>query len=75
MTRWEFLLQDEEGNPGTGDRSIFTWEDWETVGEDGIQMAGSKVKMAEGPRIAITFPMIRISREVDESMFSPPPPP
>jgi YVTN family beta-propeller protein len=75
MKRWEYLLQDKEGNPGTGDRTVFTWEEWDTVGEDGIKMSSRKVKVGEGPEVAIAYPMIQMSREANEAVMNPSPPP
>ena len=28
MKRWEYLLQNEDGSPGTGDRTAYLWEEW-----------------------------------------------
>jgi hypothetical protein len=74
MTRWEYLLQDDEGNAGTGNRTAYLWEEWAVIGEDGIKLAKSKVRVADGPRIAITHPMTELYRELDEQMFAPSPP-
>lgn len=75
MTRWEFLLQDREGNPGTGDRSRYAWEEWETVGESGIKLSTRKTRMADGPPVAIRYPVLQLSAETNPDLFDPPPPP
>jgi hypothetical protein len=70
MVQWQYLLQDEDGNPGTGDRSTFRWEEWEKAG-GGIRLSHRKTQ-AEGG-IAIVFPVVRLSAEIDEDAFRPGP--
>ena len=71
MKRWEFVLQNDDGSPGTGEPTMFTWEDWRDAG-DGLLFARKHVKMGPGPSLAILFPEVKISKKVDESAFAPP---
>jgi len=71
MKRWEFLLQKEDGSPGTGEPTAFTWEDWKDAG-DGLLFSRRRVKMGPGPSLSILFPEVKISKNVDESAFAPP---
>jgi hypothetical protein len=71
MKRWEFVLQKDDGSPGTGDPTMFTWEDWRDAG-DGLLFSRRRVKMGPGPSLAILFPEVTISKTVDESAFAPP---
>ena len=71
MERWEFVLQNEDGSPGTGEPTMFTWEDWRDAG-DGLLFSRKHVKMGPGPSLAILFPEVKISKNVDESAFAPP---
>jgi hypothetical protein len=72
MIQWQYLLQDDEGNPGTGDRTTFRWEDWEDVG-GGIRLSRRKTRVGDDAKMAIVFPMVRISPTMDESAFRPGP--
>ena len=71
MKRWQFVLQNDDGSPGTGDPTMFTWEDWRDAG-DGLLFSRKHVKMGPGPALAILFPEVTISKTVDESAFAPP---
>jgi hypothetical protein len=71
MKRWEFVLQKDDGSPGTGAPTMFTWEDWRDAG-DGLLFSRKRVKMGPGPSLAILFPEVKISKNVDESAFAPP---
>lgn len=73
MKQWEFLLQKDDGSPGTGEHTAFTWEDWQDAG-DGILFSRKRVKVGPGPELAILFPEVKISNTVDESVFAPPAP-
>jgi len=71
MIQWQYLLQDETGKPGTGERSTFRWEQWEDAG-GGIRLSRRKTGAGEGG-IAIVFPELRLSTSVDEDTFRPGP--
>ena len=71
MKRWEFLLQQEDGSPGTGAPTAFSWEDWREAG-DGLLFSRRKIKIGPGPALSILFPEVAISRKVDEPVFVPP---
>ncbi len=71
MKRWEFVLQKEDGAPGTGEPTMFTWEDWHDAG-DGLLFSRKRVKLGPGPSLAILFPEVKISKTVDEAAFAPP---
>ena len=71
MKRWEFVLQKEDGSPGTGEPTMFTWEDWRDAG-DGLLFSRKRMKVGPGPSLGILFPEVKISKTVDESAFLPP---
>jgi len=71
MVRWGFVLEDEEGNPGTGDRSLFTWEDWQDVG-GGLKLSLRKPLVDEdGAKFAVVFTHVRAAAEVPADMMTP----
>jgi hypothetical protein len=74
MKHWEYLLQTEDGKPGTGDHTEFTWKDWETV-TDHLRFSARKVKEGGGPEIAIAYPVLQAFPTAPDSLFNPPPPP
>ncbi len=73
MERWEFILQDKEGNRGSGPPSAFAWEDWKGVG-GGIKLSERKVQQGENADASIVFPVVTLSSTVDETAFTPPTP-
>jgi hypothetical protein len=74
MERWDYLLQDDQGNPGTGARSTFLWEHWEPVEGSGILLARDKVLAGTSPETAIRFPVVTASAGPDSAAFRPPGP-
>jgi len=74
MVQWAFLLQDEEGNPGEGDRSYYRWGEWEPV-DAGVMFSRSRIRMKEGTAVEIRFPLVECALEPEEGLFDPPPPP
>jgi len=74
MDRWEYLLQDKEGNPGTGEPTAWRWEDWEDTGS-GVLLATVKRLQGSDADIAITHPLARTSPDAAEEALHPPPPP
>jgi hypothetical protein len=74
LKRWEFVLQTEEGAPGTGEPAAFSWEEWQVVGE-GLLLSCKKAKLGSEPALAIVFPVLDMAKAIDDSVFAPPPPP
>jgi hypothetical protein len=74
MVQWAFLLQDEEGNPGAGDRSYYRWEEWEPV-DAGVKFARNRIRREEGRTVEIRFPLVECARQPRVGVFEPPPPP
>jgi len=74
MERWDYLLQDKDGNPGTGARSTFLWQDWSPVEGSAIRLARDKIRTGDGPPVAIRFPGVTASAEPDTAAFRPPGP-
>jgi len=74
MERWDYLLQDEQGNAGTGAPSTFLWQNWEPVEGSTIRLSRDKVRPGDGPPVAIRFPEVSASAEPDTVAFLPPGP-
>jgi len=72
MVQWAYLLEDEEGNPGTGDPTVYQWVDWEPVAA-GVKFARRRVRVSEEVTMEIRFPLVETSLERDDSLFAPPP--
>jgi len=54
MTRWSYVLQTEEGEPGAGEATVWDWDGWVEV-EPGVWFSERKVRQGgEGPPVAIT---------------------
>ena len=70
LERWEFILQDDKGEPGNGSPSAFTWEEWTEVG-GGLRLSLRKVKQGDGPAFTIRFTEVRFEKAADEAAFTP----
>ena len=68
MHRWGYVLQDQDGNPGTGDPVIWTWEDYADCG-DGVFLSTAK-RQLQGP-VALTFPLAKFHREAPPELTTP----
>ena len=53
MERWAYVLQDEEGNPGAGDPSVFAWTEWTEAGDTGLRFSLYKPRVGGEGSIAI----------------------
>jgi YVTN family beta-propeller protein len=71
MERWEYLLEKEDGSPGDGAPTAWTWSDWKDAG-GGVRLATRMTKEGEGPRVAIVFPVAALEAEVPAGAFDPP---
>jgi len=65
--RWEYVLQDEDGKPGTGEPTVWTWGDWQKT-ESGILVSKTKTRIAEGPEVTISFPVLSMSHDAPDEI-------
>ena len=74
MSRWQYVLQEDNGSPGTGDRTTWDWTDWKET-PTGLKLSTTKRRLGEGPVLEITFPAVtlksEIAEEVIDEIFSP----
>jgi len=74
MTRWQYVLQDDSGSAGTGDRTTWDWTGW-TEKSDGLKLSTVKHRLGPGPTVEITFPTVTLTSQVTEEaldeIFSP----
>ncbi|HEV8628985.1 MAG TPA: DUF6503 family protein [Thermoanaerobaculia bacterium] len=66
MERWEYVLETEEGAPGSAAPTPWTWQDWKESAA-GILLCTRKHKLGEGPAVDITFPVAELRAEVPDS--------
>lgn len=73
MERWEYVLQTDEGEPGTGPPTAWSWEQWEPT-QAGILLARLRRQLPEGD-LVIRFPVAEARTDVSapelESLFAP----
>lgn len=63
MVQWSYILQDEEGNAGTGEATQWAWNDWVEV-PPGAWFSERKQRVGgEGPAVAITTAGIELHVE------------
>jgi hypothetical protein len=74
MSRWEYVLQDSVGNPGTADPTTWAWEQWEDAG-GGVKIAHVKRRIGGEGRVFIWHPLVRFEAAADGALLDPPPPP
>jgi hypothetical protein len=76
VARWAYVLQDEQGAPGTGEPTVWAWEDW-TKTAAGIELATVRRRVG-GPDVQILFPVAEAwsepTAEQLREAFSPAPP-
>jgi YVTN family beta-propeller protein len=70
MDRWEYVLQDAEGNPGAGEPTAWEWSDWRRD-PAGILFATRRTQIGVEHPMVITFPVAHVSREATASMMNP----
>jgi len=76
MERWEYLLQNETGEPGTGDPTAWAWEEWIET-DSGIALSTVKRRLGGDGDVRITFPRLETSRALSAAesatLFHPAP--
>ncbi len=74
MTRWSYVLQNDDLTSGEGEPTIWNWTEW-TPNEQGVWFSQRKTRLEDGPAVAIVFPAVELvgSPTADqlESWFSP----
>ncbi len=74
IERWEYVLETEEGAPGTGKPTTWTWEAWKDTAA-GVKLSTDRRRLAEGPVVHITFPVAEMRADVSDtelaSIFNP----
>lgn len=73
MERWEYVLETEEGAPGTAAPTPWAWEEWKKTAA-GVKLATMRRKLVDPP-FQITFPVAELKNEVTDaelqSIFHP----
>jgi hypothetical protein len=76
LQRWAYVLQDAEGKPGSGEPTVWAWEEWRPTAA-GIELATVR-RMIGGADVQILFPVAEAwatpSDEQLREAFSPAPP-
>ena len=74
IERWEYVLETEEGAPGSGKPTPWTWEGWKETAA-GVKLSTDRRRLAEGPVVHITFPVAEMRADVSDaelaSIFNP----
>jgi hypothetical protein len=65
MERWEYVLETEEGAPGTAAPTPWAWEDWKET-QAGVKLATMRRKLVDPP-FQITFPVAELRSDVSEA--------
>jgi len=66
MDRWAYVLQDEKGQPGTGEPQAWSWKAWSRYG--GVMLSTEKVS-ADG-KTRVLFRDLSVFDEMPDSVFS-----
>ena len=66
MVRWEYLLQDREGNPGIGDTTIWNWEEWRKHGDVML----STERISPDGKSKVTFKNLQVFKKLPDFVFS-----
>jgi hypothetical protein len=70
MRRWSYVLQEEDGTPGSAEPTVWNWEGWRRV-EPGVWFAERKVRQGDGPPTAIVTDGIELYQApTDEQLAS-----
>lgn len=73
MERWEYVLQDESGEPGSGEPTAWSWGGWEET-PAGVIVSTVKQRIGDGD-VVISFPVAVLEADVSdremEAIFSP----
>lgn len=65
MERWEFVLETEEGAPGSAAPTAWAWEGWKDTAA-GVKLSTAKRRLAEGPAVQITHPVAELRADVTD---------
>lgn len=76
MERWAYVLQDEQGAPGSAEPTAWAWEEWKPTAA-GIELATVRRRLG-GPDVKILFPVAEAWSTPSEAQlreaFAPAPP-
>ena len=72
MERWEYVLETEEGAPGSGAPTVWAWESWKDTA--GVKLSTVRRRIGEGPASQITFPLVDMRAEVPAAELQRSPP-
>lgn len=74
MTRWSYVLQNEDLTSGDGEPTTWSWTEW-TANERGVWFSKRKAQLGDGPAVAIIFPTVELietpTPDQLESWFAP----
>ena len=65
MERWGYVLQEEDGSPGSGEPTVWLWEDWEEIAEGVKDVARNRIKSGDGSAPS-RFPVLNAFTTSDE---------
>jgi len=66
MDKWAFVLQDEKGEPGKGEPSVFKWTGWSKFGSLWL----STEKIAEDGKSKVVFKDVAVFEALPDEIFS-----
>ncbi len=66
MERWEYVLETEEGAPGTTPPTAWAWQDWKETAA-GPRLSTVRRRLAEGPPLLLTFPVAELRSDVSDA--------
>jgi hypothetical protein len=65
MERWEYVLETEEGAPGSGAPTPWAWKEWKETAA-GVKLASMRRKLVDPP-FQITFPVAELRNDVADT--------
>jgi hypothetical protein len=68
MDRWGYVLQDDQGAPGSGEPTLWIWKDWVDAG-DGVFLSATKKQLPGS--VSLTFPLAKFHRDAPPELSSP----
>lgn len=72
MERWEYVLQDEQGQAGTDEPTVWKWDDWVET-DTGVLLSAVKRRVGGEGDVRITFPFVETAADLTateiESLF------
>jgi hypothetical protein len=66
MDRWEYVLQDDKGQPGTGEPEMWEWKGWNRYG--GVMLATDRI--SKDGKTKILFKDVAVFDDLPDSVFS-----